>query len=168
MEAGSVNESKGEESDEVHKNEEKRSDNEHENSKRKMAIQEIKMVERFLSSAVTLHAQAPQSLLNTKEAIYCGKVTVEHALRLPQTLTHQNDRLEGSVPGVEGQDGNSSSEENDDDEYYIPGDKSLASLEFPTTRECTATSQTWRMMSVKRMALPGMRRTTVTLRVRPA
>ncbi len=69
MEAGSVNESKGEESDEVHKNEEKRSDNEHENSKRKMAIQEIKMVERFLSSAVTLHTQAPQSLLNTKEAI---------------------------------------------------------------------------------------------------
>ncbi|XP_063873476.1 uncharacterized protein LOC135107486 [Scylla paramamosain] len=131
MEEGNVNETKEEESDEVQENEEKRSNNEDEIQKRKIAIQETKMVKRFVSSAVTLHAQAPETLLNTMEAIYNGKVTVEHVLKHPQTLIHQNDRVEGSVPGIEGQDGsNSSNEHDDEDEYYIPDDKSYASLEF--------------------------------------
>ncbi|XP_063857691.1 uncharacterized protein LOC135099162 [Scylla paramamosain] len=130
MEEGNVNETKDEQCDEVQENEENRSNNEDEIQKCKTAIEEIKMAKKFVSSAVTLHAQAPETLLNTMEAIYNGKVTVEHVLKHPQTLTHQNDRVEGSVPGMKGQDGNSSNEEDDEDEYYIPDDKSHASLEF--------------------------------------
>ena len=101
---------------------------------------ERKLLKRFLSTVVTRHAHDHESLLSILEAIYRGEKTVKDALKECEngnhaeltggTHSHQNGVYKQNAPAMKNKDIHSGDEEDDADEYYVPDNKSHASLEF--------------------------------------
>lgn len=124
-----------EETDKVNESEEKHTDDEDENKNKERRIKERKMVKRFLNTVVTRYAQDSDGLLSILEAIYSGKQTVEDTLKENEDgndheARKQNDDSQEGARGMKDEQIDSSDEENDSEEYYVPDNKSHASLEF--------------------------------------